>query len=342
MHFVRALAVGQVVQTLDDAFLVEVDGNGAAGFGHFQALRQAVDGDDLLGTEENCTADRHLADRAAAPNGDRIGRFDVALNGGLPAGRKNVAEKQKLLVRNALGHLDMGGIGKGHPEILRLAAWIASREVRVAEQSRRRMAEDLVGKILVAVRSFAHGKISPPALIALAADDGERHNDPVAGLQVTVDPGPDLDDLAHHFVAHDVARQHRRDEVMKEMEVRAADCTTRHFDDGIPRVFDLRVRHGIASDVFLSMPNQGSHAGLLFWKVLFSELLSGVPTAFSNDENSSRPRKVAWGCLKSRSSFHPSRPASEPADPDDGARKRLDGRVKPGDQGREGIAWNRS
>src|SRR3546814_11162916 len=45
--FVRAFAIVQLVQTFDDALLVKVDRDGAAGFGHLQSLRHIVDGDDL-------------------------------------------------------------------------------------------------------------------------------------------------------------------------------------------------------------------------------------------------------------------------------------------------------
>src|SRR3954469_11080527 len=70
----RPLAVGELVEALDDALLVEVDCHGAACLGHAQALRQMVDGDDLLGSEQNGAADRHLADGAAAPNRHGVGR----------------------------------------------------------------------------------------------------------------------------------------------------------------------------------------------------------------------------------------------------------------------------
>ena len=81
--------------------VVEVDGDGAAGARHVEALGHAVDRDHLLGAEQHRRADRHLADRAGAPDRDRVVRLDVALHRGLPAGREDVAEEQDLLVGEA-------------------------------------------------------------------------------------------------------------------------------------------------------------------------------------------------------------------------------------------------
>ena len=147
----RALAAGELVQALDHALLVEVDGDGAAGFRHFQALGQAIDGDHLLGAEQDGAADRHLTDRTAAPDRHRVGRLDVALDRRLPAGREDVAEEENLLVRDPVRHLDVRRVGKGNAQIFGLPARIAAGQMRVAEQAGRRVAEHLVGEILLAV-----------------------------------------------------------------------------------------------------------------------------------------------------------------------------------------------
>ena len=97
------------------------------------------------------------------------------------------------------------------------------------------------------------------ALLAFAADDREGHDDPVALLEVAVDAGADLDDLAHHLVAHDVAGQHGGNEVVKEMKVGAADGAARHLDDGVARILDLGIGDGVAADIFLSVPNERFH-----------------------------------------------------------------------------------
>ena len=43
-----------------------------------QPLGHRIDGDDALGAEQEGAADRELADRAAAPDRDRLAAFDVA------------------------------------------------------------------------------------------------------------------------------------------------------------------------------------------------------------------------------------------------------------------------
>ena len=61
-------------------------------------------------------------------------------------------------------------------------------------------------------------------------------------------------------MAHDVAWQHARNEVVKQVKIRAADRAARHLDDGIARILDLGISDGVAADVFLAVPDQRSHA----------------------------------------------------------------------------------
>ena len=105
------------------------------------------------------------------------------------------------------GILTGADVGVGHAHIFGLPAGIAAGQMRVAEQAGGGVAEHLVGHILVAVGALADRKIAALALVAFAADDRERHDDPVADLQLLV-LGADLDDLAHELVAHDVADLH--------------------------------------------------------------------------------------------------------------------------------------
>jgi hypothetical protein len=46
--------------------------------------------------------------------------LDVALHGGLPAGREDVAEEENLLVRDSIRHLDVRRVGERNAEIFRL------------------------------------------------------------------------------------------------------------------------------------------------------------------------------------------------------------------------------
>ena len=93
----------------------------------------------------------------------------------------------------------MGRIGERHAHVLGLPAGITAGQV-LAEQSRGRMAEHLVGEMLLAIGALADREVAAPALLAFAADDGEGHDDAVADLELAVDPAADLDDLSHHFV----------------------------------------------------------------------------------------------------------------------------------------------
>ena len=257
--FLRPLAGGEVVQALDHALFLEVDGSGTAGLGHRETFGDVVDRDHLLGTEQNRAADAELADRPAAPDRHRVGGLDVALHDRLPTGREDVAEKQHLLVAEPVLNLDRADVGVGHAHVLCLAAGIAAGQVRVAEETCGGVAEDLVGQFLVAVGPLADREIPAPALLALAAGDRERHDDPVTDLELVV-PRPDLDHFAHEFVAHDVAGFHAGHQAIVEMDVGAADRGARHPDDGIPRRLDLRIGDVVAADVGPAVPAQRAHA----------------------------------------------------------------------------------
>src|SRR3954463_12440509 len=124
------------------------------------------------------------------------------------------------------------------------------------------MTEDLVGQLLVAVRPLTNGEVASFALLAFTADYREGHHDPVALLQLSIDAGTDLDDLAHHLVAHDVAGQHRRNEIVEEVQVRTADRPARHLDDRIPGILDLGIGDGITPNIFFAVPNESLHANL--------------------------------------------------------------------------------
>src|SRR5438105_2768341 len=130
--------------------------------------------------------------------------------------------------------------------------------MRIAEEAGSGVAEDLVGEMPVAVGALTDGEIAAPALLALAADDREGHDDAVADLQLLV-LGTDLDHLAHELVAHYVARFHARDKVVVEVEVGAADRGGCDLDDGIARMLDPGIRDTVAPDILFAVPAQSSH-----------------------------------------------------------------------------------
>jgi hypothetical protein len=61
---------------------------------------------------------------------------------------------------------------------------------------------------------------------------------------------------ARRLASDDVAGQHRGNEIVEEMQVRAADRTARHLDAGIAVLLDLGIRDRVAPDVFLTVPNE--------------------------------------------------------------------------------------
>src|SRR4051812_10966712 len=137
------------------------------------------------------------------------------------------------------------------------------------------MAEHLVGEGLVAIGPLANRVVLPPALLALAAGDGERHDHAIAGLELAI-TRTHLDHLAHEFVADDVARLHAHHEAVVEVEVGAANGAARHPDDRIARLLDDRIGHRIAADVVLAMPAEGLHA---IAYLLLAPLDASVPLA---------------------------------------------------------------
>src|SRR5690606_12215781 len=173
----RPFSLREIEKASNHAFLLEIDGDCAACFCHAEAVREAIYRNHLSCAEQDGAADSHLPYRAAAPDCDGVVRFDVTMHSGLPAGRQNVAQEQCLIVGQAIRHFDVGRIGEGHPHVLRLHTWIASSQVRVAEQACSRVAEDLFSQMFVSVGSFAYREVAAQALLALAADDRKWYDD---------------------------------------------------------------------------------------------------------------------------------------------------------------------
>ncbi|CAN5717757.1 hypothetical protein BH23PSE1_BH23PSE1_08560 [soil metagenome] len=151
----RPLAACQLADPLEHALVVEVDRDGALLRGHGEALGHVVDHRDLARAHHQGGEDAELADRPRAPDDDRVGRLDLAIGGGLPAGRQDVAEEQHLLVAEPRRDLDRADIGIGHADIFRLPAGIAARQVRVAVEPGGGVAEEQVRGLGVAVGALA-------------------------------------------------------------------------------------------------------------------------------------------------------------------------------------------
>src|SRR5215471_13094735 len=70
---------------------------------------------------------------------------------------------------------------------------------------------------------------------ALTARDRERHNDPVAFCKV-FDFRTNLDNLAHEFVAENIARLHGWNVAIEEMQVGTADRRQAYFNYSVARI----------------------------------------------------------------------------------------------------------
>src|SRR4051794_5100972 len=111
----------------------------------------------------------------------------------------------------------------------------------VAEEAGSAMTKRYLGEWLVSIRALANRKVSTPALLAFAADNRERHDYAVSDLQLTLCASANFDHFTHRLVAENIAFLHPRQEMIEQVEVRAADGATRHFDNSIPILFDFRI-----------------------------------------------------------------------------------------------------
>lgn len=106
---------------------------------------------------------------------------------------------------------------KGHPEKLGLPARITAGQMCVPEQARRPVTESLVTQLTLSVGPLTYREVAALALVALSALDGERNDDAVTLLELALRDATHLNDLTHRLVPHDVAGQHRGNEVVKEV-----------------------------------------------------------------------------------------------------------------------------
>src|SRR6185437_9367032 len=224
-----------------------------------QPRRETIDGDHTLGAEEPRALDGEEPHRAASPYGDRVPRADVALLSRHVARRKDVREEEHLLVAQVLRDLDGADIGEGDAGVLRLPAGIAAKQVRVAEESRRRVPPELLGEPGVGVGILAERMQRLLAEEARAAGDREWVDDAVAHLELP-DLGAYLDDFAHELMPDDVSREHPRNVTVVDMEIRAADRRRGDAHDGVARIEDLRVRNVLDPQLLSAVPDIRFHA----------------------------------------------------------------------------------
>ena len=201
-------------------------------------------------------------DRAAAPYRDHVAGFDVAEFGGHVAGRKNIREKQRLFVVERVRHLDRPLVRVRHAKIFGLPAAIAAEKMRIAEKPRGRMAPQRLGFLMIRICALAGGIKAALAEAALAAGNGEGHDDAVADLQA-FDRRSDLDDFAHGLMAQHVAAVHLRNDAVIDVNIRAADGAGRDLDHGVARILDHRIWNAFATDVALAVKGERLHVPLL-------------------------------------------------------------------------------
>src|SRR5208283_5136536 len=243
---------------IDAAFPPEIERDRAGLARHLESFGNGVDCNDALGAEQERAADRHLSHGPAAPGGDGIALLNVAEFGGHVAGREDVREEDHLVVGKTLGDLDWTHIGIRHAQVLGLAATVTAENMCVAEQPGGRMSPELFCGLPVRIGALAGGKITSLAEEALAAGDGEWHDNAIADLELLVFL-PNLDDLANGLMAKHVAALHLRHDAVVDVQVGAADRAGRDLDDRVAAVLDFGVGNAFAADVALAMPGQSSH-----------------------------------------------------------------------------------
>ena len=161
---------------------------------------------------------------------------------------------------NAVRHLDVGGVGEGHAQIFGLAAGIAAGQMRVAEQARRACGRtpcrrDRFLRLVVSQTEKLprlHWSHSPQMIVK-----GTTTRSPFFSLPLTPEPTSTTSPMVSWPMMSPGSM--RRDEVVEQVQVGAADRAARDLDDGVARILDLGIGHGVAADVLLAVPDQRLH-----------------------------------------------------------------------------------
>ena len=252
---IGAAALRQLLDAVVDILLHEIERLGAGVAGQRQALRHGVDGDDPPGAQQEGAADRELADRAAAPDGDRVAGLDVAEIRRHVAGREDVRQEQHLLVGQPVRHLDRADIGIGHAQIFGLAAG----------DSRRAGANSRTGRPGEWPHSFS--AFSWSGLVRSQPEKKPRlqkKHSPQEMVKGTTTRSPTFSFLfsaptstTSPMVSWPMMspRLHRRDDAVVDVQVRAADGAGGDLDDGVARMLDLGIGHASRSACRLCRAN---------------------------------------------------------------------------------------
>src|SRR5581483_3830357 len=121
-----------------------------------------------------------LSHRTTAENGYGITRLYVTVQSSLIAGRKNVANKERLLVRHPIGYLQCAHVSKGNANKLCLSSGIATVHLRVSVDSRSRITVELLLQKCMGIGVVAQGVHLLAAIEATSASDWKCHHYPVA------------------------------------------------------------------------------------------------------------------------------------------------------------------
>ena len=214
----------------------------------------------------------------------------VGVDDRLPRRRQHVGEVDEPLVRRTVGHLDVGELGLGHPQVLRLAARDLAVQLGEAEQGGTHALVAHLGGLALGVElAVAHE--------AVAARDLERHHHPVAGGEVG-DLAADLLDDAHGLVAEDVALAHERAERLVQVQVRPTDVGRRDLHDRVGGLLDHRVGDRVHPHVALAVPGHCLHRAtserVVRWPPLNQPGEAPAIRAGARGRPGSGPQGVAW------------------------------------------------
>jgi len=188
------------------------------------------------------------------PHGDGVALLDVGIFRAHPARGQDVGQEQHLVILEMIGNDDRPDVGVRHPDIFGLPAGVTAGEMRVSERGAHRVSHQEPRGVhrLCGVAVVAGAELLLLAEEAIATADGERNDDPLTFLQRTF--RSDFHNLAHEFVAEDVARPKRRDIAVVQVKVRTADRGRGDAQDGVSRVDDFGIGHGLDAHVVATLP----------------------------------------------------------------------------------------